>query len=285
MDIEKLTTTIDSQADDIENLNQTVRFLEDEVQRERERHQPAPLKDESGAFTTEVRLWVYTLLGSNTATNKIPSLLARIYNTTEDKVPSETSVKRMAIELGVLSDIQVSEVLFSTPGLCIGFDASTQEGTHFNVVHINSDTDYYMMDLDELPGGTHQDYGNQICSVVNRMANVYHQLNGHEHHTLQETQKTMAGNIACCITDRASVNTKTLQLLQERWSTSIVQAFCHLHPLETLSRDALTCLKGFETDKHEQLFSGTSIADKLLLAIDKLRYHDGSGDPMGFHHT
>ena len=284
VDIDELNATIASQADHIQQLKQDVEFLEDQVQREREQHQPVPLKDDSGSYTTDVRLWVYTLLGSNTATSHIPSLLARIYNTTEDKVPSETTVRRMAIELGVLSDLQVSEVLFSTPGLCLGFDASTQEGTHFNVVHINSATDYYMMDLDELPGGTHQDYGDQICSTVNRMANLYHQLHGHEHHdhTLEETQRTMTKNIACCITDRASVNAKTVQLLQERWSTSIVQAFCHLHPLETLSRDALACLKGFETEKHEQLFSGTSIADKLLLAIDKMRYHDASGDPMGF---
>ena len=61
----------------------------------------------------------------------------------------------MAIELGVLSDLQVSEFLYSTPGLCIGFDACTQEGKHFNVVHTNSATDYYMMDPEELPGDTH----------------------------------------------------------------------------------------------------------------------------------
>ena len=41
-------------------------------------------------------------------------------------------------------------------------------------------------------------------------------------------------------------------------------------------------LKRFETTTYDKLYSGTSVADKLLLAIDKMRYSDGSGDPKGF---
>ena len=41
-----------------------------------------------------------------------------------------------ARELGVMSDLQVGEILMHTSNLMLGFDATTQEGVHINSVHI-----------------------------------------------------------------------------------------------------------------------------------------------------
>ena len=92
----------------------------------------------------------------------------------------------------------------------------------------------------------------------------------------------MVSNITSSIIDRASVNAKTLKVLQQRWGTTITLTYCHLHPLETLSRNALSCLKAFDTVTYDKLYAGTSMADKLLLAIDKWRYSDSSGEPKTF---
>ena len=223
----------------------------------------------------------YTLLNSNTASSRIPGVLELVLKPREtEKVPVQSSVERMGIEFGVLSDMQVSEQLFCTPNLTLGFDASTQEGVHFNVIHINTKEEYYMLDLAELPGGTHEDYCSQVCKLFERLAQTYCVL--HDTPEYEQVLQTMQKNIACTITDRASVNLKTVKLLEEKWGTDITVAYCHLHPLETLSRNALSCLKRFEITAYDKLYSGTSVADKLLLAIGKMRYSDGSGDPKGF---
>ena len=207
---------------------------------------------------------------------------------------------------------QTAEILYSTSNLCLSFDASTQEGTHFNVVHVSTASQCFMVDLDELAGiiliqvcpvkmfkytyislflycvcvcvlllgGTHEDYCNQICNAFQRAATIHNQIHGIG--TIEETHAIMVSNISSSITDRASVNAKTLKVLQQRWGTIITTTYCHLHPLETLSRNALSCLKAFDTVTYDKLYAGTSTADKLLLAIDKWRYSDSSGEPRTF---
>ena len=131
-----------------------------------------------------------------------------------------------------------------------------------------------------LLGGTHEDYCNQICNAFQRAATIHNQIHGIG--TIEETHAIMVSNISSSITDRASVNAKTLKVLQQRWGTIITTTYCHLHPLETLSRNALSCLKAFDTVTYDKLYAGTSTADKLLLAIDKWRYSDSSGEPRTF---
>ena len=124
----------------------------------------------------------------------------------------------------IMHNLEELLALYYTPGLCIDFDAHAQEGTYISAVHINRDTNYYMIDLEELPDNYGNqicsvlkelpgNYGNQICSVIDNMANFQHQLHSHDHPTLQETPKTMTQDITCSITDRATVNTNTIQLL------------------------------------------------------------------------
>ena len=49
-------------------------------------------------------------------------------------------------------------------------------------------------------------------------------------------------------------------------------------------QNALSCMKRFEAtpSPYDKPYSGTSVADKLLLAFDKVRYSDESGDPKRF---
>ena len=49
---------------------------------------------------------------------------------TDNQLPSRTTVERMQIELGVISDLRASEFLYDTDMVTIGFDATTQDGIH-----------------------------------------------------------------------------------------------------------------------------------------------------------
>ena len=75
---------------------------------------PLQMKDKA-AYSHDVRIRTYALLNSNTATGMIPQMLKRKFGT--NTVPNRSSVERMAIELGVLSDIQVCDYVVHIVGL------------------------------------------------------------------------------------------------------------------------------------------------------------------------
>ena len=80
----------------------------DELQKQVNTSMPIvqPSLKEKKTYTHDVRMYVYSLIDLNGATSKIPEFLKMITKT--DEVPTKSSVERMAIELGVLSDMEVS---------------------------------------------------------------------------------------------------------------------------------------------------------------------------------
>ena len=54
-----------------------------------------------------------------------------------DTVPHRRTVEMMTRKLGVMSDLQVMEILMQTSNLTLGFDATTLEGVHISV-HITN---------------------------------------------------------------------------------------------------------------------------------------------------
>ena len=117
-------------------------------------------------------------------------------------------------------------------------------------------------------GGTAFDYADHIEATIQHLAKVYCVINTHEIYVFRK----MCDNIRNIMTDRAPVNHATVNELNYRWGNKIHVLYCHLHHLETISRNVLSSLKKF----------GTSLADKVILGLDKMRYNDGCGDPKGF---
>ena len=50
-----------------------------------------------------------------------------------DNLPSHYTVENMLVEFGLISDLQVAEVLYKSPRVTVGFDATTQKGQHIAV--------------------------------------------------------------------------------------------------------------------------------------------------------
>ena len=95
-----------------------------------------------------------------------------------NQIPQRTTIERMAVELGMLSDMQVcfncimkliyfclnmcynflynffkcSNVLYEVQNFTLCFDASTQEGVHFNVISITTTDSSYLLGLYQLAG-------------------------------------------------------------------------------------------------------------------------------------
>ena len=94
-------------------------------------------------YSVQMRMAVYAMLDSHTPTSNLPFLLKVMYNNFKvdaQSIPVRSSIERMAIEMGVLSDIFTADVLYSTPGGSIAFDASSQNGVHFNAIYLTMHT-------------------------------------------------------------------------------------------------------------------------------------------------
>eukprot|EP00745_Piridium_sociabile_P031362 TRINITY_DN51909_c0_g1_i1.p1 TRINITY_DN51909_c0_g1~~TRINITY_DN51909_c0_g1_i1.p1 ORF type:complete len:176 (-),score=30.14 TRINITY_DN51909_c0_g1_i1:226-753(-) len=144
----------------------------------------------------------------------------------------------MARELGVISDLQAAQVAVSTADLTLGFDATTQDGIHMNSIHFTTESDCFVIAIDQLAGGTAQDYESHICESVDHLAQVYSQFHDCD---FQECRKNIIGNIANSMTDRAAVNQSTIQRVNASWGKSLNELNCHLHPLETITTECKNC--------------------------------------------
>ena len=82
------------------------------------------------------------------------------------------------------------------------------------------------------------------------------------------------------MTDRVAVNHSTISRLEETWGVVLNELNCHLHPLDTIASSSRSILKNVETVKGK-LFGTDCVAGNIVLAVNKVRYKDGQGDPKG----
>ena len=145
---------------------------------------------------------VYEAIASHVPTKHVPILMQKYANrfgAKIDTVPHRSTVEMMKRELGVMSDLQVGEILMHTSNLTLGFDATTQEGVHINSGHITDEANCYVISVDQLPVVTAEDYHTHICDSVNRLAEIYAI---YTNTTYEASRRRMIFNISNTMTDR-----------------------------------------------------------------------------------
>ena len=72
--------------------------------------------------------------------------------------------------------------------ITLGFDATTQAGIHVNSIHITTKTDCFVhvVAVDELPGGTAEDYYLHITDTFDNLARVYSHFHGTEYQSTRD---------------------------------------------------------------------------------------------------
>ncbi|XP_071787284.1 uncharacterized protein [Asterias amurensis] len=241
------------------------------------------LQKEGKVYSPEMRMLVYDAVVNHVPTKNVPTLIqqfARRSGVILDKVPHRNTVEMMTRELGVISDFQAAEILLQNQNITLGFDATTQEGVHVNSVHITTQTTCHILDIDQLAGGTSEDYALHIEASIQRINDVYCQFYSTN---FSENRKKILNNISNTMSDRAAVNHATIQRLELSWRKSLNELNCHLHPLDTIASKTRSTLKIMEpADVGKKLWGTESLSHQLVLAVNKLRYKDGRGDPKGF---
>uniref|UniRef100_A0A2C9JTC5 Uncharacterized protein n=1 Tax=Biomphalaria glabrata TaxID=6526 RepID=A0A2C9JTC5_BIOGL len=195
-----------------------------------------------------------------------------------DSVPDKSSIENCVRELGVISDLQAAEVVMATPGLTLGFDATTQEGVHVNSVHLTTKSNTLVIALDDLSGGTAEDYGNHICQAIQNLAGVYSNFHKTD---LHECRDKIIQNISNTMSDRAPVNHATVMRLSELWDKSLTELNCHVHPLDSIAKGCTEALKTLQTEQGK-LFGSDCLAGNIVLQLTKMRYKMGTGNPKAF---
>ena len=120
----------------------------------------------------------------------------------------------MMRELGIISELQTAEIAFSTKNLTVGFDATTQEGVHVNVVHLTTDSSCMFVAIDQLAGGTAYDYMSHITKSVDNLAKLYSDFYQKQ---CTDVRSAISGNITNTISDRVAVNHATITKLNTFW--------------------------------------------------------------------
>ena len=243
-------------------------------------------------YPSNIRLFIYDAILMNVPTANIAPLIKSFANRTKlldlaKDIPHRTSIENMAREIGIIAAFQAAEFIIKNSNLTLGFDATTQNGIHVNSILVTSKETCLIVALDELPGGTSEDYENHITESIDFIAKIYSSF---EEIDFQNCRNLLINGIANTMTDRATVNHATIRRLELAWNKSLNELNCHLHPLETIASCCKTALKKTEDEEKQKYpqncpfqFNGSeAAAPNLIWIINKIRYKDSSGDPKGF---
>ena len=93
-----------------------------------------------------------------------------------DVMPDSKFVSMCGYELGIISDLQVGEILYSSENVTLSWDSTTVDGQHINEVHFSIATippTSYLMQLGVLPGGICDDYLTHKTNCLDDIAETY----------------------------------------------------------------------------------------------------------------
>ena len=151
---------------------------------------------------------VWAQVPVETTCHVICSVVKEISATTVDCLPNPTTVSQFAYELGVISDLQVGEVLVKHSNVTLAWDATSLDAQHVNEVHVTVPTvppTGYVWQVSVLPGGTTDDYSSHIQQAINDVCQTYslhHHLQTITVPTSSKPSIMYVGRTHCTITYR-----------------------------------------------------------------------------------
>lgn len=136
---------------------------------------------------SQISFKVYDPLLNNVPTISVPEVLgsfAKRIGINLTDIPHRTTVEAMARELGIIADLQTAEKVLANQNCTLGLEATTQEGHHVNSIHVTTETSCLAMAVDELPGGTGEDYHTHTCESIENLAKLQCHFNPNSETTI-----------------------------------------------------------------------------------------------------
>ena len=98
-------------------------------------------KKDGQTYSVDTWLMEYNAIVGQVPNQNIPNLIEQFAKRAGENVkdiPHRTTVEQMTRELGIIADLQTSEMATMMADLTLGFDATTHEGTHINSIHFTT---------------------------------------------------------------------------------------------------------------------------------------------------
>ena len=258
-------------AEEIRTLQHEKMVLEEVLEESRKGEEETKL--DKKAYNSQMRMMVYEAIVNQVPTENIHPLIKNFalrFGISLSSVPSRSTIETMVRELGVLSDYQSCSIMLRESDLTLAFDATTQEGRHLNAIQVTTPAQCLVIGVDELPGGTANDYAAHIDSCFNSLAETYSTFTGAK---VEEVKEKLVKNTSNTMTDRCAANHAAIAILEKKWGKQLNELYCHLHPLDSMSTVVRTAMKANEgSNISHALFGKDCIAGNVVLAINKLRW-------------
>ena len=157
---------------------------------------PVCLMQDGKTYSSTTRMLVFDFITNKVPMESIPELVEQSLvrfgcNIERGRVPKRSAVEFIVRELGAISELQTADVLLGST-VTLGFDATTQEGTHINAIHFTTKDSCVVASVEQLPGGTACDYSNHILSTVDSLAATYSYFKDADY---SDTRTKMISNI------------------------------------------------------------------------------------------
>ena len=98
-----------------------------------------------------------------------------------------------------------------------------------NRIHFTTNTSCVAAAVDQLAGGTAQDYADHVVQTVERMSEAYTYFNDNDTDT-KCTKEQLIANISNTMSDRCAANQAALSKVSASWGKGFNELNCHLHP-------------------------------------------------------
>ncbi|KAI8783880.1 Protein bric-a-brac 2 [Biomphalaria glabrata] len=224
-------------------------------------------------FNYVTRYVIYRCLEYNVPVKAIAKVIlvcSKIYsrNTSDIDLPVISTVAQMSREMGVIADLQVAEAVLQADGVTLSFDATTIKGNHINEIHFNTKEQSLTASVLMLPGGRAEDYVQHIMDTLEDLSITYSAFHKCE---IQEVRNKMRGKILSTLTDRAAVNSATVNKLNDLLERQLLQLNCHLHPLDGIANETRKVLLESNSIIPSAVHGTDCRIANLLYAISKLR--------------
>ena len=151
-------------------------------------------------------------------------------------LPEPCTVRYLAYELGVLSDLQVGEIIYNGKDITLSWDSTTINGKHISEIHISVPTvppKSYVLSLRSIAGGTTEDYVSHICDSINSIITTYATYHRVDYLL---AKSSIIKHLKNTLSDRVAVNHCVVQQIQTAFEIELLELKCNIHLLDGIAQ-------------------------------------------------
>ena len=203
----------------IAKLEDKVKNLNEQLKEEQMRY--LSLKDDmecnistfsNGKYTDNVRQCIMSLLSLGVSTKRVDPVIRTVLHLADKSVgrlPSATTVKEMVIEAGIVSKLQLSEILPLTEFNTLHTDGTTKYGEKYGAFEVSTTEGSYSLALCEMKSGS----STESLDVLNTIIEEIDEIS--ESAGLDAAGRKIIITIKNTMSDRHSAEKKFNELLED----------------------------------------------------------------------